>query len=329
MRIVIVTNALIGGGAENSMRMINQKLRLSGMDSTLVCLNASEESKTSEGEIQLSRRWKSGAFQTILNYIHFFRKIRALKPESILANCELPELYVAFIPIKFKQITCVEHTSKPWAGRKVMGYVVRRILLIRKSNWVTVNSSQKYIWPCGTDAIYIPNPVKIPTLATISNAPREFVFVGRLRPEKGITAILDAISDEKKSIDVFGSGNLEKELKEVYSNVASFHGFVDEPWKFISPEQVLVVASEYEGDGRVIVEGILARVPILLLDNIDLRRFELPDRNYFSGADDLRTKLNDCLLHKEDYRPSIERMKELRAERDVNSVVDTWAKSLS
>ena len=328
MRIVIVTNALTGGGAETSMRMINQKLRLSGVDSTLVCLNASEGSKTSEGEIQLSRRWKSGALQTILNYIHFVRKIRALKPESILANCELPELYVAFIPIKFKQITCVEHTSKPWAGRKVMGYIVRIILLLRNSNWITVNSSQKYIWPCRTDAIYIPNPVKIPSLATTSNSQREFVFVGRLRPEKGITEILHAISHEKQSIDVFGSGNLEEKLKEIYSNVAVFHGFVNEPWKFISSEQVLIVASEYEGDGRVIVEGILARVPILLLDNVDLRRFKLPDRNYFSGVDDLKAKLNDCLLHKEDYRPSIERMMELKAEREINSVVDTWAKSL-
>lgn len=329
MRIVIVTNALSGGGAETSMRIINQKLRLSGMDSTLICLNASEGCETFEGEIQLSRKWKSGVFQTILNYIHFFRIIRALKPESIVANCELPELYVALIPIKFKKLTSVEHTSKPWAGRKLMGYVVRRILLIRKSHWVTVNGSQKYIWPSKTDAIYIPNPVKVPTLATTRIAPREFVFVGRLRPEKGIAGILKAISDENKSIDVFGSGNLEEKLKEIYSNVAEFHGFVDEPWQFISPEQVLIVASEYEGDGRVIVEGILARVPILLLDNIDLRRFKLPDRNYFSSNGDLRAKLKDCLLHKEDYRPSFERIMELKAERDVNSVVDTWAKSLT
>jgi glycosyltransferase involved in cell wall biosynthesis len=222
----------------------------------------------------------------------------------------------------------VEHTSKPWAGRKLMGYVVRRILLIRKSHWVTVNSSQKYIWPYRTVAIYIPNPVKIPSLATVAIAPRDFVFVGRLRPEKGIAEILTAISEEKKSIDVFGSGYLEEELKEIYSNVAVFHGFVEEPWQFISPEQVLVVASEYEGDGRVIVEGILARVPILLIDNIDLRRFKLPDRNYFSDAEDLRSKLTACLSHKDDYRPTIERIMELKAERDVDSVVDTWAKLL-
>ena len=328
MRTVIVTNALSGGGAETSMRMINQKLRSLGVDSILVCLNTSEGSEVFEGEVQLSRQWKSGAFQTVLNYIHFYRTIRALKPQSIIINCELPELYVAFIPIKFKKIICVEHTSKPWAGRKLMGHVVRRILLIRKSHWVTVNSSQKYIWPSRTDAMYIPNPVKIPSLASIVITPRDFVFVGRLRPEKGIAEILTAISEEKKSIDVFGSGYLEEELKKIYSNVAAFHGFVEEPWQFISPDQVLIVASEYEGDGRVIVEGVLARVPILLIDNVDLRRFKLPDQNYFSDVEDLRAKLTDCLLHKEDYRPSIERVLELKAERDVNSVVDTWAKSL-
>jgi glycosyltransferase involved in cell wall biosynthesis len=328
MKIVIVTNALSGGGAESSMRLINNHLRLSGTDSTLLCLNKTNEGVTSGGEIQLDRKWKSGIFQTISNYVDFCRVVKSIKPDFIVVNCELPELYAAFIPGKINKLICVEHTSKPWDGRKVLGSIVRSILLVRKSLWVTVNSSQKSVWRVGVEAIYIPNPVEIPKLATSKMVPPDFVFVGRLRKEKGIGSILQAISEEKKSIDIFGSGDLEEGLRARYSHVAVFHGFVDTPWKFISPEQVLIVASEYEGDGKVIVEGILAEVPILLLDNLDLRRFELPDLNYFTDGEDLRKKLHACLLHKEDYRPNNEKIIELKAERDTSSVVDSWKKLL-
>jgi hypothetical protein len=139
---------------------------------------------------------------------------------------------------------------------------------------------------------------------------------------------LHATSLESRRIDVFGSGDLEAKLKAKFSGVAVFHGFVNDPWKFISPEQVLIVASEYEGDGKVIVEGILAGVPILLLDNPDLRRFELPDHNYFASSSDLRKKMNDCLLHRQDYQRYEYKSVELKAERDITSVVGDWVKTL-
>ncbi len=325
---MIVTNALSGGGAESSMRLINQHLRLSGKDSTLICLNKTPKDVTSTGEIELDRKWKSGIFQTISNYVDFCWAIKEVKPDVIVVNCELPELYTAFIPGKVKKIICVEHTSNPWAGRKILGYMVRGILRLRNSLWVTVSKNKKAIWPIGVQAIYIPNPVEVPKLATSRVAPPDFVYVGRLRREKGIESILAAVADEGKSIDIFGTGDLEEALVVQYSQTAQFHGFVEQPWKCISPEQVLIVASEYEGDGKVIVEGILARVPILLLDNTDLRRFELPDRNYFIDSDHLRRKLNDCLSNKEYFRPDDQKSLTLKAERDVSSVVDSWQKIL-
>lgn len=328
MKIMIITNALSGGGAESSMRLINHHLRLSGTDSILLCLNKTPEDVTSVGEIELDRKWKSGIFQTFSNYVDFCRAIKDAKPDVIVVNCELPELYAAFIPGKVKKMVCVEHTSNPWAGRKTLGYIVRGILCMRKSIWVTVSKNQKSIWPIGIRATYIPNPVEVPKLATSRVVPPDFVYVGRLRREKGVESILAAVSDEGKRIDIYGSGDLEEALVAQYSQTAQFHGFVEEPWKNISPEQVLIVASEYEGDGKVIVEGILARVPILLLDNTDLRRFELPDRNYFTDHDDLRRKLNNCLSNKEDFRPDNEKSLTLKAERDVTSVVDSWRKIL-
>lgn len=328
MKTIFVTNSLSGGGAESSMRVINQYFQSVSKDSMLVCLNKIDGGKPTLSEIELDREWKSGVFQTISNFIGFYRTIKRLNPDVIVANCELPELYAAFLPVRVKKLICVEHTSQPWAGRKGLGKIVRAILLIRQSKWVTVNKAQVAIWPFRTKATYIPNPVAVPKLNTNKVASPEFVFVGRLRTEKGIETILHATSSEKMMIDVFGSGDLEAKLKAQFSNVAVFHGFVDEPWRFISPEQVLVVASEYEGDGKVIVEGILAGVPILLLDNADLRRIELPDRNYFADVIELRKKMNDCRLHKEEYQRYEYKSIELKAEREITSVVGNWEKIL-
>jgi glycosyltransferase involved in cell wall biosynthesis len=324
MKTLIITNALSGGGAESSMRTITHHLRSMGVDTTLLALNKNENDVAMNGEIELERKWKSGIFQTAANFFDFYRVIRHLKPDSVIVNCELPELYAAFAPVKIAKLICVEHTSKPWAGRKILGRIVRAMLLMRKSGWVTVNKSQETIWPFGDNAFYIPNPVEVPKLAPHKGPSPKFVFVGRLRREKGIETILQAISDEKMSIDIFGSGELEEALKVKYSDVASFHGFVREPWRFISSEQVLIVASEYEGDGKVVVEGILAQLSILLRDNVDLRRFELADGIYFKSSDELKKKLKDCLLRSDEYRPQSDTSDKLRIERDPISVSKVW-----
>jgi glycosyltransferase involved in cell wall biosynthesis len=328
MKILIVTNALSGGGAESSMRIISQHLRSMGVDTTLLALNKTDDEVAMTGEVELGRKWRSGILQTAANFFVFYRAIKRIKPDSVIVNCELPELYTAFVPIRIANLICVEHTSKPWAGREFMGRIVRAILSIRKSGWVTVNRSQAAIWPFSAEALYIPNPVEVPKLASQRNSSPAFVFVGRLRREKGIETILKAIAEEKMRIDIFGSGELEETLRDEYSDVALFHGFVNEPWQLIDLEQVLIVASEYEGDGKVVVEGILAGLPILLRDNVDLRRFDLPDGAYFKNDDELKWKLKDSLLNRDNYRPQRNSSDKLRIERDPVSVSKKWLELL-
>jgi glycosyltransferase involved in cell wall biosynthesis len=324
MKIAIITNSLSGGGAESSMRLINKKLRLMGEESTLLCLNRSEGDVASEGEVLLDRKWNSGLLQTIRNFKHFTITIKRINPDSVIVNCELPELYVAFIPQKIKKLICVEHTSKPWAGRLILGFLVRILLAMKKAIWITVNKSKNDVWPLKSKAIYLPNPVEVPQLSVKEENQSQFIFIGRLRKEKGIEIILEAISSERKNIDVYGSGDLESHLKALYSEFASFHGFVENPWKHVSPNQILIVASEYEGDGKVVVEGILAGVPILLLDNPDLRKFNLPERNYFSNFEDLKQKLRESSSNVKDFTVDPTRASVLKKERDALSITRQW-----
>ena len=329
MKILIITNSLSGGGAESSMRLINSTLRRSGINSTLLCLNKTDGEIVNNGEIELRREWKSGILQTLKNFVDFVKVIRGLSPNIIIVNCELPELYTALSPIRLKKIICVEHTSKPWAARELLGNLVRRMLEFRQATWVTVNKDQSKIWPSSAKPIFILNPVEPPNLAIEMDAHSNFVFIGRLRIEKGIEMILEAISSEGQRIEVFGSGDLEENLKVKYHNIAKFHGFVKEPWGLINRDHILINASEYEGDGKVIVEGILADVPILLLDNSDLRRFELAEQTYFSDIEILRRKIKECLLNRENFRTNSQKRDSLRQERNLVAIMSTWKNLLN
>lgn len=324
MKILIISNSISGGGAERSMRTINQELGRLGFDSTLICLNNSGKDIGSKKEIILNRAWKSGPLGTYRNFRAFKKIVREENPQSIIVNCELPELFVALLPPHAAKVFCVEHTSLPWAGRRAMGLLVRILLRLRGAKWVTVNRNQAGIWPVGDNAIYVPNPVDPPLTSIDKQGANKFVFIGRLRPEKGIETILEAISESNATIDVFGSGDLENQLREKYSDVARFHGFNANAWQQIQRDQTLIVASEYEGDGIAIVEAILAGLPILLLDNNDLRRFQLPETNYFNDKSELVEKVLLAMHNPDEFRVKPEKTLEYRSERSLENVARKW-----
>ena len=329
MRILIVANSISGGGAERSMRIINKELRSHGHESILLCINNSGSDIADEGEVILRREWNSGFVGTASSFFDFFKQLRKLAPETIIVNCELPELFSALAPFSVEKFIVVEHTSNPWAGRKRLGFLVRVILNLRKPTWVTVNKKQKGIWPLNRESIFIPNPVESPKLSSNLSPSAPFVFIGRLRKEKGIRMILDAISAERQEIDVFGSGELEDELRGRFLNGVHFKGFVENPWQYVNQNQTLIVASEYEGDGIVIVEGILGGLPILLLDNVDLRRFKLSDSSYFENVEELRRKIGGISSDRDLYRPDAGVKEIYKSERNLNSVMANWSELLS
>jgi hypothetical protein len=58
-------------------------------------------------------------------------------------------------------------------------------------------------------------------------------------------------------------------------------GYLENPWRYVSSNSLVVVPSEYEGDGLVVLEAIQNGNAILLRDNEDFRRFKLNDEHYF------------------------------------------------
>lgn len=326
-KVAIVTNSLTGGGAEISMMRIFTSLRERGLNTTYCAINVGEEvgKNLTEGLHVVGRTWGAGSIGTFRNLLRFRSFLASEKFDTAIVNCELPELYVALVCPVSTRIIAVEHTSRPWVGRRGLGAFVRLLLLFRRTRWVTVSSNQDGIWPFGQKAAWIANPhVMDPESKPKRNS--DLVFVGRLNQGKRPEIAARAAQITDSTIDFYGDGPLMADLQRNYeSQKCTFEGFVDNPWGVIGNQSILIVTSEYEGDGMNIVEAVLQGNPILLADNPDLRRFKFPDHVYFKDFKELVEKIVASKnLNRSNYMVDGEIKESLRQERDLTSIIQKW-----
>ena len=325
-KIMIISNAISGGGAEISMMRFFETLKSLHVDVTLCAVNQDATNFGAESGITvIGRDWGTGFMGTVKSFTNFRRHLRIINPDVVLVNCELPELYIALSGTRKLQIFCVEHTSKPWVGRRRLGFIVRAILRIRRCHWVTVSRDQSRVWPYGPMPVFIPNTHFLEGSKKLQ-APVDLVFVGRLNQAKHPEIAAEVAVSTLSSLDFFGDGPELNSLKlKFHSNKIKFHGFVANPWTHVSPESILIVPSDFEGDGMNIVEAVSNRNPILLADNIDLRRFDFPEINYFSSITELRSKVNHAkTFGVADFRLGEAIRLKILQERDPLEVAGQW-----
>jgi glycosyltransferase involved in cell wall biosynthesis len=324
----IVSNAISGGGAEKSMLALHQSFLKSGMKSNLIALNQSIHSQAIPQVTELNRKWKSGLIGTWSNYLDFKKSIKTLNPDVLILNCELSELYGAILSHQCK-IICVEHTTKPWTGKKLLGFFVRLLLRFKKVDWVTVVTTQEKIWHGRPITASLPNPF---VNHFSKNRPTEknsvLTFVGGLKPNKHPEWVIKTGLSLELPVHIFGEGVLRTQLESRYqkhSGQINFFGFLPNPWSVISPNSLIIVPSEYEGDGMVVVEAVLSGNPILLRDNEDLRRFGFEDKHYFKNVADLTLTVRQNLETRfKNLVVSQSKTKDLQINRSLQRITGCW-----
>ena len=288
--VVIVSNSVSGGGAEKSMMVLHQAFLSNGVKSNLIALNKSTNLKDKPFVTELNRKWRAGIRSTWSNFLEFRKSVEMIDPDILILNCELPELYGAMLRYHGKLI-CVEHTTKPWNGKLLLGIFVRSLLKIKKADWVSVISKQKKVWFGGFVVAHLPNPHQDRlTKKRIIGQETILTFVGGLKTNKRPEWVIETGLDLNLPVQIFGDGVLRTKLENKYrkySNQVKFFGFKSNPWNLISSKSLVIVPSDYEGDGMVVVEAVLSGNPLLLRDNEDLRRFEFDEKHYFKDLEDL------------------------------------------
>jgi len=180
--------------------------------------------------------------------------------------------------------------------------------------------------------VLIHNPAAKNEKAEPVKIKEKIIFIGRLtegkRPEWAINAAISCVIP----IGVIGDGELMQLLLDKnldHEELVNFYGYMNNPWAHLSQDALIVMPSQYEGDGLVAVEAIINGFPIVLADNQDLRRFGLPSGNYFSTENELRGILqrvkNEGVSA---FRTPESLIKKLQNERDIRTVTLKWRQVL-
>ena len=118
---------------------------------------------------------------------------------------------------------------------------------------------------------------------------KRLIFIGRLAPQKRPDWLLRISEGTGFPVEVMGEGELRDYIQKASTDRNldfRFQGQRKDPWSEVENGDLLIIPSEYEGDGLVVVEGMQRNLPMLLADIPDFRRFGLPDLNYCSSVED-------------------------------------------
>lgn len=337
---MVVTNSLTGGGAERSMNLVCNELATRGFQVSLIPINYSPPDLV---ELQcetypIKREWQAGILGTLKALRRFNLIVQKWNPDIVVLNCDLPEVFGLLISRK-QNLIAIEHVSFPWITRPILGRIVRKLLGLRGCVWVAVSSHLR-IWP---KEFYpkkvILNPIVpnynvkgVPSNSSTCNKIERIVFIGRLAPQKRPNWILEICAGNSLPAIVIGDGSMRQSLElqsRARNLLVDFPGAVRDPWSMILPGDLVVVPSEYEGDGLVVVESLSAGVALLLADISDFRRFELPERNYCKSVDDF---LERIATYSEDLAQLVVPhaiSKDLLASRSILRVGNDWMEFLN
>lgn len=328
---MIVTNSLTGGGAERAMNLVANELSERGWTISLVPINSSPPDQVIPvcDVFNLERKWKDGLYGTFVAMSKFNRLVRLWKPDVIVLNCDLPELFGATLSGKHNFIV-LEHSSKPWSNRTSFGRIVRRVLRMRKVTWGAVSQHLR-IWPFGfKPQVVLQNPInpfgKLESHISGIKIKR-LVFIGRLSSEKRPVLALEVSLDADLPIIIIGDGPKRKHLLDLSkqkSIEAIFRGRLDNPWLEVQEGDLLVVTSAFEGDGLVVIEALQKGVPILLADIPDFRRFNFPSENYCQTREDFVKRINTYRQELHRLVVSAELSQTILEARSMASIGKTW-----
>jgi glycosyltransferase involved in cell wall biosynthesis len=129
------------------------------------------------------------------------------------------------------------------------------------------------------------------------------------------------------SATIIGSGVLAHELaaqSEQENLTIRFTGQLNNPWGEIHHNDIVVITSQFEGDGLVLLEAISRDLPILVRDIPDLRRFGLPDLNYFQTANDAAQKLLSLNENSDSLRVPSDTITRILSTRNEDTILGHW-----
>src|SRR5471030_3256638 len=300
MRILIIIDGLPGGGAEKVVLTLCQGMQNSGIDVTLISLRdvchytlpekinykvVADNSRTPWRKLtELSRRGKQldkavleienerGRFDLILSNLH--------KTDRIVMNSRIyssDRLWFCIHGILSKTYLGHRKGFDRWNKRRKMARVYEQKNVVAVSEAVGVDLKNNILANLRNIQV-INNPFNITEIETMADEPCEMagqeylLHVGRFHVQKRHDRLLEAYAKSRLQVPLVligtGSESYINKIKALATtlNIADrviFAGFKANPFPYIKHAKQLILSSDSEGFGNVLVESLICGTPIV------------------------------------------------------------------
>jgi glycosyltransferase involved in cell wall biosynthesis len=250
------------GGIETFTKILAEGLAQANFEVTVIVNSKTNISKTPN----LSRKSKK---LIVLTQLNLLSKYRAVKNSDLVIFSHFSLKALPTVLANRKQFVIVHHTS-PSAhfSRNDLRERLKRLIYIRSIN-VFVSQNLKSL--TGLEGFVIHNGTDFPINPNIRSEgrPKDFVYVGRLVPDKGVATAIKAFAqllehNSNLNFQIVGSGNMEEELSQLAHSLGiagkvQFLGDLDkiEVIAILREHKFLVLPSEWqEPFGLVTIEAL-------------------------------------------------------------------------
>ncbi len=282
MRVLLLITDLEIGGTPTVVRELAIRLRGAGVEAEVACLGrwgpVADQLRDANVPVtalgaccamdvrivpRLVELLRRGGFDVVFSFL-------------IHANALAAGISSLFPNVRFIQSI---QTTQPWPGwhwrlQRLIALVAERIVVPSES---VKRAAMEWSGVPAEQVVVIPNAVEVSDEATKRRSDeggggKVVGFIGRLDPVKRVPDLLEAMSMLKEArLEIFGEGleraAIERRIGQLgLADRVTLHGAVGRPEDALSQIDVLVLPSEAEGFGLVLIEAMTAGVPVVATD---------------------------------------------------------------
>ena len=295
-RVALVLPNLTGGGAERVTLTLAEYFIAQGHAVDLVLVQARGElMPLVPGEVRLV---ELGASRLLGALVPLIRYLRHRRPDSMLVSL-WPLTVVAILAARIARtktrVVVSDHNtlSRQYGGSpRTMAALKASLRLFYPLAAARVGVSEgvakdlsRLSGLAEDQFIVIRNPVPPPPGPPFEPSPdierfwagakRRILTVGRLKAQKNHKLLIRSMAlldkDLGAKLIILGEGALRQELEQLVAELGVMDsvilpGFAADPWPFFRSAELFVLSSDYEGLGNVLIEAMLAGLPVVSTD---------------------------------------------------------------